>query len=199
MIVCIHAGLATSQSKTSHSSHLHTPRTPLIVSHVQYIVTHNTNTLSHTHTATSVSSVVSSLESTIATFAIYGCPPRRTPTTARTVVSAASVAAATFVTATTVACASTHCCLTITIARLANTCPTVLFVKKISFRPAAPVTKCPAATPFIGTASANSPPLTHAVRYAKRRPRRTNKWPRPGPPWPWVLHSNRSHRKWRVL
>lgn len=125
-------------------------------------------------------------ESTTVIFAIYGCRPGKTPIIVSIVDFVESVVAKTLRIAMIVACVSMPCYLTITTARLVNTCPTVPYVKKTCFQVAAHPTRCPADTPFTGTAFGNSRPLIHDAPSAKRRPRRTNKWHPRGPRWQWV-------------
>ena len=137
------------------------------------------------------------LEPIIAIFAIYGCLMTNLPTIVAIAAFVEWAVEKTFVTVMTVECVSIPSSLTITIARLENTCPTVPSVKKICLVLEMPRTKCPVGMPFIGIASKNSPRTTHGVPSVKRRRKPRNTWPRHGRPWPWGLPCNRYRQSWR--
>jgi hypothetical protein len=91
-------------------------------------------------------------ENTIATFAIYGCQPKKILTIVRTADFAVLVDETIFVTVMIAACASTLSYLAIIIARQANTCPTVLSAKRTCSPHDPHLTKCHVDMPFIGIA-----------------------------------------------
>lgn len=101
------------------------------------------------------SAAIFSLVSITAPLATCGWHRPKILITVLVAVSVALVVARTSNIAMTVECVSMLCSSTITIARLGNLCQIAPSARRICSRVDAHLTKCPAAMPFIGNASAS--------------------------------------------
>jgi hypothetical protein len=125
-------------------------------------------------TATTVSTAVFFLVTTIAIPATSGCRTKSIPITAKIVAFAASAAKTTFNIATLVECALIRACTTIIIASRASIRVTAPCAKNISLAVAVLRTKCLVGMRFTGNAFVSWQPTTVAAPSVKRRPRHGN-------------------------
>lgn len=127
-----------------------------------------------TFSETTASTVTSRLGHIIVSFAIYGWRTTNALIIAQTADFAVSEELKTLSTAMIAACASIAPYTIITIARLASTSQTALYVKNICFHRDRPVTKCPVDTPFIGIAFDSWLLMILVVQSVKRRQKQKN-------------------------
>lgn len=121
-----------------------------------------------------MSIVVFNLGNIIAASAIYGWPMMRDHIIVKIVDFAGWVGPKISNTVMTAECASIRACILTTIAKVANTNPTVPSVKSSYSVLEVHHMRCPVVMPFIGNASDNWPPMIRVVRSVKRRPKREN-------------------------
>ena len=116
----------------------------------------------------------SNLETTIATYAIYGWLTMKNLITVRIVDSVAWEEQRISSTVTIVGCASTKASTQTTTVKAANRSPTAQCAKNFCSVREARLMKCPAAMLSTGNASDSWQRMIHVVQFAKRLQRRVN-------------------------